>query len=213
MAKFSGEELDWLNKLGKTNQLRKVDPNLKGVQLADKLEGSAAHASYMLSLSDCLDQAAIDKVRQAAKDNPPFILSFNSARALIRLNGRVDNLPASVHDALDVIFSRRLPTEQIKALVVWMLKGNRPETFNESETGKKKNHVRSSLEKGLVQGVDPTPTSPSDLKKVLELSEKLKAQLARGDSRPAALGELKALLAGTTAETQEDEDSNKKEEK
>jgi hypothetical protein len=90
MGKFSSEEaLDWLNKVDTIQQWRKEDPNLTGVQLAGKLEGSKARASYLTSLSECLDQAA--------NSNSPFILSFNSARALAALSkAELADLPTTL---------------------------------------------------------------------------------------------------------------------
>lgn len=42
MGMFSSEALDWLNKVEAIQQWRKENPNLTGVQLAAKLEGSKA---------------------------------------------------------------------------------------------------------------------------------------------------------------------------
>ena len=209
MAKFSADSLDWLKKLESAIQMRKENPKLTGVQLAAKLKGSTAHASYLSSLSDCLDQAAIDKIHQAAMANPPFILSFNNARTLIRLNGKVADLHAAVHAALDVIFSSRLATVQIEALVEWMVKGNSPETFKESETGKKDKSDKGS-NKGKNQ--ETQADKPDDLTaQVMELADKANSEKARGDGQTAARDKLKALLEKTIEEAKKEGDSSHQE--
>src|ERR1700677_1856854 len=66
MAKFSSKSTDWLNRLETVNRLLKADPNRTGVSLAGELKVSPAHASYLMTLNGCLDQAAIDKINQGA---------------------------------------------------------------------------------------------------------------------------------------------------
>ncbi|HXL73487.1 MAG TPA: hypothetical protein VN963_07685 [bacterium] len=240
MAKFSGEALDWLNKLETTKQLRKENPKLSGLQLADKLGCSTAHASYISTLSDCLDQAAIDKIRQAAQGNflpsannalgqsnpvaqldasqqMPFILSFNSARALAGLaKAKTTDLPGLVHSALDVILPRRLTTVQIEALVEWILKGNSPETFDPPEPGKKgKSYKGTKKDKGQKTAEDGSPngSGPNDLQKIDELLDKVKEEIIRGDGQTTYQDELKSLLKKRIVVTETDGDSDKKNKK
>jgi hypothetical protein len=125
MTKFSSKSTDWLDRLETVNRLIKADPNRTGVSLADELNVSSAHASYLITLNGCLDQAAIDKIRSAV-----YSFSLNSALALTGLKGRVDNLPTAVHAALDVVLTRQLATKDIKKLVAWVISGKPAAEFD-----------------------------------------------------------------------------------
>jgi hypothetical protein len=132
MARYSTESLDWLDQLAAVGQMRKEDPHRTGASMAAQLKMSPAHASYLTSLNDCLDQAAIDKIRQAAspQSGSPFLLSLKGARILPKLKGKVSDLPGAIHAALDVILASRLTTGQIKALVAWVISGKPASEFD-----------------------------------------------------------------------------------
>jgi hypothetical protein len=131
MTQFSEESLGWLDKLEIINASVQSDTTLTQTSFVDKLKISPAQASYLYSLKDCLDQAAIAKVRQAAQANPPYVLSFTSAKALVGLKKKkVADLHGLIHAALDVIFALRLDTRHIKALVDWIASGKPVSEFD-----------------------------------------------------------------------------------
>src|ERR1700677_1347951 len=104
MAKFSSKSTDWLNRLETVNRLLKADPNRTGVSLAGELKVSPAHASYLMTLNGCLDQAAIDKIRPS----PHFKFSLQRCPGLGGLKNPVSDLTSSVHACLDVVLTRQL---------------------------------------------------------------------------------------------------------
>jgi hypothetical protein len=122
MTLLNPESLSWVNQL---ETIRSLGPNASRADRKKALNLSNALVSNIINLEVCFDPAAIEKVRQAAQANPPFILSSNSAKALIGLKKRkVADLHGSVHAALDVIFALRLDTRHVKALVDWIISGN-----------------------------------------------------------------------------------------
>ena len=182
MAKFSSKSTDWLDRLETVNRLIKADPNRTGVSLADELKVSSAHASYLITLNGCLDQAAIDKIRSAT-----FSLSLNSALALAGLKGKVDDLHTAVHAALDVVLARQLATKDIKKLVAWVISGKPAAEFDPKAKPVRLPLVAQGgpidLKKGLAQGIVDASTSPTnlDLKKLRQLLEKAEAERIQGN--------------------------------
>jgi hypothetical protein len=207
MPEIKPGNLDWLDDLAALTAQVEKTPSAKRKELAKTLVLHPSMITFLKAIKPCFDPAAIEKVRQAAQANPPYILSFNSVQALSGLNGKVTDLASSVHAALDVILSRRLDTKHIKALVEWMAKGNSPDIFNESETGKKTKTGKSAAEEKNLK----TPADGSNNnQKMLELLEKVKAEIARGDGQTTYQDELKALLEKGSADTQEDKSKGKK---
>jgi hypothetical protein len=81
----SESPLDWLDKVEDMNRMLLEDPNMTQVNRALKLKVSEAHVSYLASIRACLDPAAIQRIRSAAKEKPGYILSYSRARALAGL--------------------------------------------------------------------------------------------------------------------------------
>ena len=210
MPDFKSENLNWLDNLAALEAQLLKTPSWTNEQLGKTLNLSPSLIGYLRALKTCFDPAAIEKVRLAASPqpkgttnaDPPFVLSYNSANALARLIPRsrkskgkeVKPDLTAFHTALDTTLSRRLKTNQIEALVESLVKKDNPE-------------------KKFAQGL---PTLPEDLKKFLELAEKVKAEIARnaaspdGDKQTTYQDELRALLKKGTAESEENEDSEKK---
>jgi hypothetical protein len=189
MAEFKSKSLDWLDKL---KTLRAQSPDATTDELKEVLNHGKSQISDLQAIDECFDLAAVEKVRQAAQSNPPYTLSFRSARALACLaKAEVADLPKTFHDALDATLSRRLATGQIESLVKSLVEGN-----GDNPTIKDKNQLTANI--------------PDDLKKVLELFKKVEAEIACGDGQTACQVELRALLKKGSSETEEDEDSGKK---
>jgi len=131
LPNINSESLEWLDNLAAiTNQLEK-NPDATHAELGKALNIDRGKITVLLAIKACLDPVAIEKVRQAAQANPPYTLSFNSARALAGLKKKkVSDFHGSVHAALDVIFAQRLETRHIKALVEWMLSGKPASEFD-----------------------------------------------------------------------------------
>src|SRR5665213_2381582 len=193
MSNIKPESLSWVDQL---ETLRTLGPSASRADRKKALKVGHTQITHLISLEACFNQAAIAKVRQAAQATPPYILSFTSARALSGLKKRkVSDLTGSVHASLDVIFAHRLKTKKIKALVKSLVKGN-PETLKISEAEDKNRE---------------TPADGSDdSQKKLELLEKVKTEITRGDGQTTYQDELKDLLEKGTDENQEGEDSGKR---
>jgi hypothetical protein len=188
MTLLNPESLSWVDQL---EALRALGPTASRADCKKALNVRESQITILNNLDDCFDPAAIEKVRQAAKGDPPYILSSGNAKALVELKkAKVSDLLGKVHAALDVIFARRLATKQIKALVKGMVSGNPAAEF---DPRKKVKPVRLTPEKGLAQGVADAPTLPTtlDLKKVAELLKKAEAEKTLGKETTAQ----KKLLA------------------
>ena len=128
MAEFKSKSLDWLKKL---DSLRAQPPGASRPDLQKALDKTNTQITELQAIDACLDPAAIEKIRLAAQDNPPHILSYRNARALSGLKrAKLTDLSTAVHAALDFILTHRLDTTQIENLVEWMLKGNPAESFD-----------------------------------------------------------------------------------
>ncbi len=204
MAGLKPETLSWVDQI---ETIRALGPNASRADRKKALNLSDALVTNIIKLEACFDPTAVEKVRQAAQTNPPFILSSNSAKALSGLKKAKAGDVAAFHAALDVTLTLRLAPLKIKALVEWMIKGNTPDTFKESETGKKTKTDKSTTgDKSL----ENPAGGLNDNQKMLALFEKVKAELARGDGQTIYQDELKNLLEKGSAENQEDENSGKK---
>lgn len=85
MSNIKPESLQWLDNLvAITAQLEKT-PDATHTELAATLNIDRTRVTKLLAIKPCFDPAAIEKVRLAEKGNPPFILSYNSAKALSAL--------------------------------------------------------------------------------------------------------------------------------
>jgi hypothetical protein len=213
MALFSSKSKDWLYTLETVNRLLKEDPNRTGVSLADELGISSAQASNFTTLNGCLDQAAIDKIRSAASQQMPYSLSLNSALALAGLKKtKTGDLTTTIHTALDIALSRRLPTLQIRALVEWMVKGNPADTFKEAETGKSdKDTDKSKNEETPADGPDDLTAQVMELAKIALEEKDRNKKAPDGDKQTAARDKLKALLDKTIEEAKKEGASDNKE--
>ena len=179
MAGLNSQSLNWLDQL----DTLKANPNASRTELQEILGFGNTQITRLQALEDCFNSAAAEKVRQAAKADPPFILSSKSALALTSLNGKVTDLPATLHAALDLVLARRLKTEQIKALVKWIIQGNSQDTFQESASPQKGS---SSHLVGAKQ-VD-------DLDQLAQLVEWARVEKAQGGGKTTAQDKLKAHL-------------------
>jgi hypothetical protein len=200
-------------------------PSARRKELAKTLDLHPTMVTFLKAIKPCFDPAAIEKVRQAAQgifpstsnvlgqSNPvvqleasqqmPYTLSFNSAQALAGLNGKVTDLPGSVNSALDVIFTHRLITKQIKSLVKWMVSGKPAAEFDPRKKVKKskvkplveddKGETDTDSQSGISPHSEAQQASLSkiDLKKAAELLKKAEAEKVLGKETT----ELKKLLA------------------
>jgi hypothetical protein len=123
MAENSTESQDWLDKLEALKAILKEDPNLSQASWAAKLGFKPGQASYYSSFRHLFDQAAIDKIRQAAQADPSYIFTYNNARALIALKSKVKGHPEAIHPILDLILTHRMATRHIEALARWVKVG------------------------------------------------------------------------------------------
>ncbi len=209
---FKSETLVWPDQL---NTLQSMPKATRAQQKAALNVGDSQLTSFR-AIHACFDAQAIEKVRLAAKSDQPFILSFGNAEALSGLKSKIEpeKLQAAVHAALDVILARQLATKDIKNLVEWMIKGNSPETFQESETGKKDKNKDKTNEFPANEPDDLTAQVMELAKTALE--EKDRNKTARdGEKQTTARDKLKTLLEKTIAEAIKNADSgkDKKEEK
>src|ERR1700677_3489763 len=180
MAKFSSKSTDWLNRLETVNRLLKADPNRTGVSLAGELKVSPAHASYLMTLNGCLDQAAIDKIRSASH----YSFSLNSALALAGLKDQVSDLTSSVHACLDVVLTRQLATKKIKNLVAWVISGKPASEFDPNIKLNETQEDETEEETGEDHADNPGKTN-LDLKKLRQLLEKAEAERIQGNETKA----------------------------
>jgi len=179
MGGLNPKSLSWLDQM----DTLKGNPNASRIELQKMLDLGNSQISNLRTLGDCFDPTAAEKVRQAAIAKPPFILSSKSALALSGLNGKVADLPASLHAALDVALARQLATGEIKSLVKWIIQGNSPESFKESAVPQKGSSSR------LVES-----RQIDDLDQLAQLVEWARAEKAQDDGKTTAQDKLKAHL-------------------
>ncbi len=139
--------LKWLDDLAALTVQVEKTPEASKSELARTLNLHRQVVINLLILSPILDPETVEKIRQAALSDPPYILSYNSAKALTGLKGKVPDLPRAVQEALDLILPRRLATKQIGALVEWMVSGKPVGDFDPSKV-KKRSKVRSPKSTG-----------------------------------------------------------------
>ncbi len=138
MAEDNPESLGWLDKLAAIKAQLENTPSANRASLAKALNFSESIVAYLRPLIPVLDPAAVEKIRMAAKGNPPFILSFKGAHPLARLRGRVPDLALAVHDALDQILSRRFKKRHITALVNHIISSKPAKDFDPKTVKNKK---------------------------------------------------------------------------
>jgi hypothetical protein len=132
MGGLKAESIVWVDQIEAIHAQYQRKPSSKRADLKDALNCRDSQLTILLKLDNCFDPAAIAKVRQAAKDPNPFILSSNSALALAGLKNKVktEELHGLIHASLDVIFALRLATKQIEALVEWIVSGKPASEFD-----------------------------------------------------------------------------------
>jgi hypothetical protein len=158
MAGLKPKSLAWLDQLDALKAQYQVNPSVKRPQLKEALNLSDAQISILLNLKDCLDPAAIVRIRREAQGDPPYIFTFNCARALARLNGRVDNPPEAVHATLDQALSERLDPRHLKVLVAGLIDSKPAPEFDPGTVKKKKRRMGDSQKDGPEP--DPVETAP-----------------------------------------------------
>ncbi len=170
----------------------------------EALDLGDSQLTSLKAINVCFDAKAVQKVRLAAQNDPPYILSFSNAEALTGLKSKAkpDELHGLVHTALDIVLAQKLATKDIKNLVEWMVKDNPAETFNPSETKTDKRTAESQSKAG---------TLSSELKKIMEVAVKADAEINKGDGQTAAQDELKTLVEKMIEEAKKKGDSGKKE--
>jgi hypothetical protein len=89
MPPFRTETLDWLDKLAALKAQVEKTPDASYAKLAKAINDHKSNITFLMAIKACFDPAAIEKVKRAA---PSFILSFNSAKELSALNGKVADL-------------------------------------------------------------------------------------------------------------------------
>ena|GEM_PF-1290132 len=197
MAGLKPESLSWVDQM---ETLRALGPNASRADRKEALNVKESQITILNNLDDCFDPAAIEKVRQAAQANPPYILSSNSARALVWLKkNKVADLHGSVHAALDVILAHRLDTRHIKALVDWILSGKPAAEFN-PETKPTAPSSKSPTAKAIgdLAGSSPNAIDPQLAKLFKQVEE------STGEDKIKAQAKLVAYVAGQSAEGKED---------
>jgi hypothetical protein len=129
LSNIKPESLVWLDNLAAiTAQLEKTPAT--HAELGNALNIDRTMVTKLSALKPCFDPVAIEKVRLAEKGNPPYTLSYNSAKALAGLKkAKVGDL-AAFHNALDVTLTLRLAPLKIKALVAWMAIGKPAAEFD-----------------------------------------------------------------------------------
>jgi hypothetical protein len=193
MTLLNPESLSWVDQL---ETLRALGPTANRTDCKKALNVKDSQITILNNLDDCFDPAAIEKIRQAAKSDPPYILSSGNAKALVGLKKKkISDLHGSVHAALDVIFARRLTTKQIEALVEWIISGKPasefdPKTAKPPRKGIKKD--KTEKETGSPQlgisspsGTQQTLVSNLDLNKFDQLLQKAKAERVQGGGTTA----------------------------
>jgi len=195
MGNLIPESLVWLDQIENLKSQTRAE---RGAELKKAYNLSKSQIINLLAVKACFDQAAIDKVRQAEKADPPFILSLNSAMALAGLKDRVDNLSGALHEALDVTLARRLATKKIKNLVIWVVNGKPASEFNPKakplKTPIEPSPKESSPTANAVGDRSGTSTSPGSQKvsisdldhdKLIKLAQEAKAEKAQGKETTA----------------------------
>ncbi len=136
--------LDWLDKLVALKAQLEKTPSAKRAGLAKALKFSETFVAYLLTIHPVLDQAAIDKIRSANKDNPPFTLSFKSAQAFSGLRGGVPNPVAAGHEILDQVLAHHLTRRHIEALIDHIASGKPAKDFDHKKVRNKRSKKPST---------------------------------------------------------------------
>jgi len=138
LSNVKPESLVWLDNLAALTVELEKDPKTTHAGLAKALNLNRPYVSSLIAIKSILDPSAIEKVRQAAKGESPYLLSYNSAKVLAGLGKtKLADLPGLVHAALDVIFAQSLETRHIKALVDWIVSGKPASEFDPKYKPKK----------------------------------------------------------------------------
>jgi hypothetical protein len=135
MSQIPSESLNWLEQIATIESMIKKAGAVQRPEIQKALNVGKSQVSDLLSIKDCFDKGARDRIRQAALANPPFVLSFSSAVPLTRLKGQVENVPKAINEVLDVIFKHQLATKDIKALVAFVVSGKPAEEFDPENIG------------------------------------------------------------------------------
>ncbi len=146
MPEIQSEPLSWLKNLSSLVAEKAKNPKAKYPELADALKVSKPYVGFLSAIYECFDQAALERVRQAAQGSPSYTLSFNNARELAKLKGKVPDLPGAIHAALDLVLPRRLATKHIEALVDWMAEGKPISEFDPAKVKNKKKKPKKAVE-------------------------------------------------------------------
>jgi hypothetical protein len=196
MGNLIPESLVWLDQIenlkGKTRKEWRAE--LKKVH-----DLSSSQITNLIAVKTCFGQTAFDKVRQAEKANPSFILSLNSAMALAGFKKRVADLSGALHAALDITLARRLTTKQIKKLVKWIISGKPASEFDPN----------AKEDKG-VEKADEDQTGKAsrlDLNKLLGLVNQAIAEEAQGKGT-VALKKLEKYLRSLNSSSLPDTPQN-----
>ncbi len=137
MGNVNPETLDWLDQLEALKAQFREGKKPKREVLKAALQLKDSHITTLLAINACFDPAALDKVRQAAQSNPPFILSSNCALSLTKLRGKVPDLPKALHESLDQVIARHLIPLQIDALVSHIASGKPAQEFDHTKVKRK----------------------------------------------------------------------------
>ena len=204
MTLLNPESLSWINQL---ETIRALGPNASRADRKKALNLSDGLVTAAINLEVCFDPAAIEKVRQASKVNPPYILSSKSAKALVGLKkAKVPDLTGSVHAALDITLSQRLTTRQIEALVEWIISGKSASEFDpNNKTAVKPRRKRTKKDK-IDKEKGKGETETLDLDQLGQLLEKAKAEKALG-KETTALKKLEKYLQSLFSSSSSSKDS------
>jgi hypothetical protein len=196
MGGLKAENLDWLDRL---ETLRAQPSDASRSKLKEVLNSGNSHITDLQTLKPCFDQAAIDKVRLAAQENPPYILSFNSAKALARLKKVKAGDLTAFHSALDVTLSLRLNPLKIESLVDWMKAGNPADSFDPNQKTTRTKEDKTDKGKGEDLGDQPAGKAIDlDYKKLAELANKAETEKTQG-KETTAQEKLKAYIVKIAA--------------
>jgi hypothetical protein len=165
MGKVEPPSLKWLKDLAsiEADLEAKTYPHQKAMAEGLGLDRAVIH--HLTKIGPCLNTEARDRIRQAAEapgtdspkesvhpklgpqpeasDQGPYIFSYNKAKALEPLQGRVSDVFGAVRIILDRAILDRLKTVQIEVLVDHIIKGEPPEDFDHTPVKRRSSKGKS----------------------------------------------------------------------
>ncbi len=135
MAQIQPESLNWLEQIATLESMIQKEGGINRPAIQEAFKIGKSQVSDFLSIKDSFDITARQKIREAAKANPPYVLSFTSAIAVSRLKSQVADAPKAVNEVLDEVLKRGFTTKDIKALVALVASGKSAKDFDPENIG------------------------------------------------------------------------------